>query len=104
MLECDGEFSNFERMLLIKNTLWFKFRKALVRRYFHLLAKFDTVASFILALDNIRAVASGGGARGEIVSPSQQTIFLKRPNLGARLRADSFLSSFSKLESREMHF
>ena len=45
-----------------------------------------------------------GGARGAIAPQSQQTIFLKRPNLRARLRADLFLSSFSKLKSREMHF
>ena len=40
-----------------------------------------------------RAVASGGA----IAPPSpqsQKTIFLKRQNLGARLRADLFLSSF----------
>ena len=35
---------------------------------------------------------------------SQRTIFLKRPNLRARLRADLFLSSFSKLKFRECIF
>ena len=53
----------------------------------------------------VRAVASGG-ARGEIAPPLPKPAnnFLKRPNLRARLRADSLLSSFSKLKSREMHF
>ena len=51
-----------------------------------------------------RAIASGG-AMGAVAPPqSQQTIFLKGLNLRARLRADLFLSSFSKLKSREMHF
>ena len=53
-----------------------------------------------------RAVARRGGgrvARGAI-APKASKQFLKRPNLRARPHADLFLSSFSKLKSREMHF
>ena len=61
----------------------------------------QTSLRYLLYLEHlVRAVASGG-PRGAIAPPhSQQTIFLKRPNLRARLHADSFLSSFSKLKSR----
>ena len=52
----------------------------------------------------VRAVASGGGQGGNCPPKDQQTIFLKRINLRARLRADLSLSSFFKLKSREMHF
>ena len=49
----------------------------------------------------IRAVASGG----QLPPPRKPADnFLKRPNLRARLHADSFLSSLSKLKSLEMHF
>ena len=54
-------------------------------------------------LYNIRAVASGG-QRGNCLPPKPANNFLERPNLRARLRADLFLSGFSKVKSQEMHF
>ena len=55
-------------------------------------------------LYNIRAVASGGQGGNCSPPPKPANNFLKRPNLRARLRVDSSLSSFSKLKSQEMHF
>ena len=51
-----------------------------------------------------RAVASGGQGGNCPLPPKPADNFLKRPNLRARLRADLFLSGFSKLKSQEMHF
>ena len=53
-----------------------------------------------------RTVASGagGGGKGDNCQPKPAENFLKRPILRARLRAELFLSSFSKLKSQEMYF
>ena len=54
---------------------------------------------------DLRAIASGGGGKEAIPPPPKPADnFLKCPNLRARLRADLFLSSFSKLKSREIYF
>ena len=51
----------------------------------------------VITAHNDRAVASGGKGGGG-AKPANN--FFKTPKLKAMLRADSFLSSFSELESR----
>ena len=92
-------------LALLKNTntvpaLWpLSHDKVLVRS-----TTLKVLGSLLEGLYNIRAVASGRQGGNCNPPPKPANNFLKRPNLRARLPADSFLSSFSKLKSQEIHF